>query len=101
MSSNSNSSTETNFSTPQTFEDEPFSDKWPFASAIKKELGAWGYTVEVDPEKKNFSSGRAILMFTFYKGNGPTREILSKRDGMVLTSKAGNPYHVVSKTARV
>ena len=85
------------FTTPQTFEDEPFADKWPFASQVKKELGAWGYTIEMDPAGRRYSSGRQILVFTFYKGNGASREVLAAHDGMCLTSKAGNPYHVVSK----
>ena len=86
------------FTTPQTFEDEPFADKWPLASQVKKELGAWGYTIEMDPAGRRYSSGgRQILVFTFYKGNGATREVLATHDGMCLTSKAGNPYHVVSK----
>ena len=60
-------------------------------------LGAWGYTIEMDPAGRRYSSGRQILVFTFYKGNGATREVLATHDGMCLTSKAGNPYHVVSK----
>ena len=85
------------FAQPQIFEDEPFAEKWPFASQIKKETGAWGYSIEADPAGRLFSSGRPILLFTFYKGNGDARQILGTRDGMVLTSKSGHPYHVVSK----
>jgi len=88
------------FTTPQTFEDEPFSEKWPFASEIKKNLGAWGYIIETDPSARRYSSGRTVLRFTFYKGNGAAREVLAIHDGMCLTSKAGNPYHVVSKHSR-
>jgi hypothetical protein len=88
------------FATPQTFEDEPFSEKWPFASEVKKNLGAWGYTIETEPSGRRYSSGRAVLTFTFYKGNGAARQVLATHDGMCLTSKAGNPYHVVSKTSR-
>ena len=89
------------FATPQTFEDEPFSEKWPFASEVKKNLGAWGYIIEADPDGRRYSSGRQVLVFTFYKGNGAARQVLATHDGMCLTSKAGNPYHVVSKLPRV
>ena len=88
------------FATPQTFEDEPFSEKWPFASEVKKTLGAWGYTIEADPAGRRYSSGRQVLVFTFYSGNGAARKVLATHDGMCLQSKAGNPYHVVSKTSR-
>ena len=88
------------FKVPQTFEDEPFSDKWPFASEVKKTLGAWGYIIEADPAGRRYSSGRQVLVFTFYKGNGSARQVLATHDGMCLTSKKGNPYHVVSKTSR-
>jgi hypothetical protein len=88
------------FKVPQTFEDEPFSEKWPFASEVKKTLGAWGYTIEADPAGRRYSSGRQVLVFTFYSGNGAARKVLATHDGMCLQSKAGNPYHVVSKTSR-
>ena len=88
------------FKVPQTFEDEPFSEKWPFASEVKKTLGAWGYIIEADPAGRRYSSGRQVLVFTFYSGNGAARKILATHDGMCLQSKAGNPYHVVSKTSR-
>jgi hypothetical protein len=88
---------DSNFDTPQTFEDEPFSVKFPFASAVKRDLGAWGYTVVTCPAGRKFSSGRPILIFEFYRGNGSAREVLATHDGMVLTSKAGQPYHVVSR----
>jgi hypothetical protein len=88
------------FKVPQTFEDEPFSEKWPFASEVKKNLGAWGYTIEADPDGRRYSSGRLVLVFKFYSGNGAARKILATHDGMCLTSKKGNPYHVVSRTSR-
>ena len=76
--------------------DNSFESSWGFCSALKTELSADGYEVNLTAEK--FKSGRPKYVAIFFKGRGASREVLTKRDAMELVSKnSGKPYFVASR----
>ena len=75
---------------------DDFESSWGFCSALKTELSADGYEVNLTQEK--FKSGRAKYVAIFFKGRGPERQVITRRDAMELISKNRNkPYFVASR----
>ena len=75
---------------------DDFESSWGFCSALKTELSADGYEVNLTQEK--FKSGRPKYVAIFFKGRGPERQVITRRDAMELISKnSGKPYFVASK----
>ena len=75
---------------------DDFESSWGFCSALKTELQADVFEVNLTAEK--FKSGRQKYVALFFKGRGPERQVITKRDAMELISKnSGKPYFVASK----
>ena len=75
---------------------DDFESSWGFCSALKDQLSADGYEVNLTQEK--FKSGRAKYEALFFRGRGASRQVLTRRDAMELVSKnSGKPYFVASK----
>jgi len=73
---------------------KPFQECWKFPSDIKRSIGAHHFTID-EQTNLHFMSGRAKLLFKFYDENNVC---LSECDAMILTSKLGKQYYVVSVT---
>lgn len=70
-----------------------FAKAWPFPSVVKQELGADSY--EIVRTRENYKTGRQKWRIVFYKGHGPNKSEIQRRDAMQLMSKrTGKPYHV-------
>ena len=75
---------------------DDFESSWGFCSALKDQLSADGFEVNLTQEK--FKSGRAKYEAIFFRGRGASRQVITKRDAMELISKnSGKPYFVASR----
>ena len=75
---------------------DDFESSWGFCSALKDQLSADGFEVNLTQEK--FKSGRAKYEAIFFRGRGASRQVLTRRDAMELVSKnSGKPYFVASR----
>ena len=91
--SDSDSSTSGEERLPSTFQRD-----WPYASIIKKELGADEY--EAVETTETFGTGRRKYDIIFYSKATGVRVEISRHVGMKLTSRTGVAYLVCKRTPK-